>query len=305
MSSTDTITPLVSVALCTYNGAQYLQRQLDTILQQTCTNMELIIVDDASTDNTLSLLQSCAAKDKRVKLFSNETNLGFNQNFQKAIMLCAGEWIAIADQDDVWHTNKIEKMIRQWNHHSVLLHCSSQKFTSEQTINHTSKPPTKGFNGTSVAAIAAKNTVEGHTILFHRSLIEKAIPFPSLVFYDWWLGAVAAANGGVQWIPEILVYRRIHEHNAYEKQIAPHLDEKETWQQHLIAFLQVKGLETKDKTFITNCLQLINKPATEQQWRRFILQHQHLFFYYKKGIFAFLSRWKHSKKMAKKMAAIQ
>lgn len=303
MSATETITPLVSVALCTFNGAAYLNEQLDTILQQTYSHLELVVVDDASTDDTLQILKEYAEKDERIRLHQNEKNIGFNLNFQKAIGFCKGEWIAIADQDDIWHSKKLEHMLKQWDKRSVLLHCASKKFSSTNSINYSEKPSTLGFSGTSVEPLAAKNTVEGHTILFHHSLIQQALPFPQEVFYDWWLGVVAAANSGVQWINEVFVWRRIHEHNAYEKQLAPLLDEKKVWQKHLQAFLSLKELKTQDMLFITQCLELLNNHAGYQQWHSFILKHRHTFFYYKKGIFAFLSKRKHSAKLARKLAA--
>jgi glycosyltransferase involved in cell wall biosynthesis len=303
VSTTENIIPLVSVALCTYNGAAYLREQLDTILQQTYSNIEVIAVDDGSTDDTLQILQEYIEKDNRIHLHRNETNLGFNLNFQKAIGLCSGEWIAIADQDDVWDTHKIEKMLQQWNGKSALLHCASKKFASATEINHSLKPATLGFDGITLAPLAAKNTVEGHTILFHHSLKAKAQPFPNSLFYDWWLGAVAAVNGGVQWINEILVWRRIHENNAYEKQLAPLLDETKTWQQHLTAFNTLHGIHTVDKNFITACLKLLESKASFDQWHSFILQNRNIFFYYKKGIFASVSRRKHSSKLAKKLSA--
>jgi glycosyltransferase involved in cell wall biosynthesis len=296
------ISPLVSVALCTYNGAAWLHQQLDLITRQTWSNIELVIVDDCSADETVQMIQSYAAKDERIRFYQNEVNLGFNKNFEKALLLCKGKWIAVADQDDIWQLNKIETMLSQWNGKATLLHCSSKKFQGTEEINKSSKPSTIGFSGYSVAAIAAKNTVEGHNIILDRFLLQQAVPFPENVFYDWWLGAVAAANGGVQWINEILVWRRIHEQNTYEKKIAPVLDEKVIWRSHLSAFLSINNLQKADKQFIEKCLQLLNTNASTDEWKAFIVKKRDIFFYYKKGLFSFFSKWKHSNKLAKKMA---
>src|SRR5690349_6792955 len=99
--------PLVSVVLCTYNGEKYIAEQLDSVCSQTYRNLEIIVCDDASADNTLSLLNSYAAKDHRIKLFRNEKNIGYNKNFEKAIGLAGADWIAISDQDDLWELTKI------------------------------------------------------------------------------------------------------------------------------------------------------------------------------------------------------
>src|ERR1700744_3577317 len=94
--------PLISVALCTYNGEKYIKEQLDSIINQTYTCIEVIIVDDGSTDSTYDIISDYALRDNRIKCFKNETNLGFNKNFEKAVSLTSGEYIAISDQDDIW-----------------------------------------------------------------------------------------------------------------------------------------------------------------------------------------------------------
>ena len=85
--------PLISIALCTYNGANFLQQQLDSILNQTYKHIELVIVDDGSSDGTKDILKQYAAKYEQIKLYFNETNIGFNANFQKAISFCSGDFI--------------------------------------------------------------------------------------------------------------------------------------------------------------------------------------------------------------------
>src|ERR1700761_555678 len=98
---------LVSIAVCTYNGERFLSKQLDSLLRQSYSNIEIVIADDCSTDNTWSILQDYADKDARVKPYKNKYNLGHTLNFEKAIKLCKGEYIALCDQDDIWETDKI------------------------------------------------------------------------------------------------------------------------------------------------------------------------------------------------------
>src|ERR1700748_3070750 len=94
--------PLVSVAMCTYNGEKYIRQQLDSILNQTWRNLEIVIVDDGSSDDTFAIISEYAEKDSRIKCFKNEVNLGFNKNFEHAVELTTGDYIAISDQDDIW-----------------------------------------------------------------------------------------------------------------------------------------------------------------------------------------------------------
>lgn len=102
----------VSVALCTYNGESYVSEQLDSILGQTVKVDEIVICDDGSTDRTMDILSAYQEYHPDLfRIFSNENNLGFIKNFEKAIKLCAHEIVVISDQDDVWEKDKIEKTI--------------------------------------------------------------------------------------------------------------------------------------------------------------------------------------------------
>ncbi len=103
--------PLVSIALCTYNGEKFLPGQLDSLLAQDYAPIEIIAVDDCSNDNTWKILQEYVLKDDRLKLHQNKQNLGHTLNFERAIGLCSGDYIALADQDDLWEKNKISTLI--------------------------------------------------------------------------------------------------------------------------------------------------------------------------------------------------
>src|ERR1700743_1857825 len=102
---------LVSIALCTYNGAAYIEEQLDTLVNQSYPNCEIIVVDDCSKDNTVKILSEYADKYPQVRIHINEKNLGYTRNFEKAIRLCKGEYIALCDQDDIWDPQKIEMQV--------------------------------------------------------------------------------------------------------------------------------------------------------------------------------------------------
>jgi glycosyltransferase involved in cell wall biosynthesis len=101
---------LVSVVLGTYNGEAYLEEQLRSVQAQTWTNLEIIAIDDGSTDRTVGILREYAARDSRIKVIINEQNLGFVRNFEKGCSLSKGKWIALCDQDDYWLPQKVEKM---------------------------------------------------------------------------------------------------------------------------------------------------------------------------------------------------
>ena len=86
---------LVSIALCTYNGEAYIKEQLDSLIDQTYPNCEIIIVDDCSKDGTVGILKQYADKYPQIKLHINGENLGYTKNFEKAINLCNGDYVAL------------------------------------------------------------------------------------------------------------------------------------------------------------------------------------------------------------------
>ena len=102
---------MIGIAMTSYNGEKYLKEQIDSILNQTVSDFELIVCDDVSSDSTMDILNGYAAKDSRVHVFRNEENLGFLKNFEKAIRICldrGAEYVALADQDDIWTENHLE-----------------------------------------------------------------------------------------------------------------------------------------------------------------------------------------------------
>lgn len=107
----------VSVAMCTYNGARYIQEQLSSILSQTRKVDEVVICDDGSTDGTLDVLQRYSDEYSCIRYCVNEKNKGFKQNFFDAMRLCTGDIVFFSDQDDIWHPDKVEKVLRWFDKH--------------------------------------------------------------------------------------------------------------------------------------------------------------------------------------------
>ena len=107
-----------SIAMATYNGEKFILEQLESFANQTVLPNEVVITDDCSTDNTLSLINSFKKTAPfTVRVYSNETNLGYTQNFNKALQLCTNELIFLSDQDDVWFPNKIEYILNLTDQH--------------------------------------------------------------------------------------------------------------------------------------------------------------------------------------------
>lgn len=101
--------PPISVVLCTYNGAKYIEAQLASIIAQTYAVAEIIVVDDVSSDDTMAVVERAAARDSRISLSQNNFNIGFTSNFESALQMAKHDYIAISDQDDIWHHQKSKK----------------------------------------------------------------------------------------------------------------------------------------------------------------------------------------------------
>ena len=115
----------VSIVMCTYNGERYLKEQLMSLLNQTYSPIEIIIQDDLSTDNTLEIIHDYQERYPGIiHLFQNSRRLGYNQNFLSAYQKANGYYIASADQDDIWETNKIEILIREIGDSTLIFHNS-------------------------------------------------------------------------------------------------------------------------------------------------------------------------------------
>ncbi|WP_304409720.1 glycosyltransferase, partial [Faecalibaculum rodentium] len=102
---------MISVAMAVYNGANYIEEQLDSILNQSRAVDEIVIVDDGSSDGSRDILLRFKQKYPIIRLFFNENNLGYLKNFTKAASLTRGDIIFFCDQDDCWYQNKVETMI--------------------------------------------------------------------------------------------------------------------------------------------------------------------------------------------------
>ncbi|CAH1202360.1 putative glycosyl transferase [Candidatus Nitrotoga sp. BS] len=107
------MTPLISICIPTYNGARYLEACLNSVLNQTYKDIEILVVDDGSTDTTFEILERYAASDQRIRLVRNEHNLGLVGNWNHCIELAQGEWIKFVFQDDLISQTCLERLIAE------------------------------------------------------------------------------------------------------------------------------------------------------------------------------------------------
>ena len=207
--------PLVSIILATYNGEQYLKEQLDSIIAQTYKNIEIIAIDDRSTDNTIKILKEYSVLHKNIKIFINEHNLGFIKNFDKGCSLCAGDFIALCDQDDYWSNDKIEKLVNNIEDYPMI-HSDSYLCNSE--LEKSGKQLSDIVNYLTLTNCLQQSVfcrLYGNTLFFTRNLYKQTHPFIDVIPHDWWLAFNATLQGGIKYLPEPLVFYRQHESNLY------------------------------------------------------------------------------------------
>jgi glycosyltransferase involved in cell wall biosynthesis len=205
---------LVSIVLATYNGEKYLAQQLESLFNQTYSNIEIIAVDDCSSDNTVKILQEHAAKYTNLKVYVNEVNLGFIKNFEKGCTLSNGDLIAFCDQDDYWEIDKIKRMASAIGEHAII-YCDSM--VCDENLNTTGTKISDLVNFKSwnnCLQLAGFCRIYAHAMLFKKSFFDKAYPFLAVIPPDWWLPYLSTFHGGMKYLDEPLVLYRQHQENV-------------------------------------------------------------------------------------------
>jgi glycosyltransferase involved in cell wall biosynthesis len=282
---------LVSIALCTYNGETHLIPQLDSLINQTYKNLEIVIVDDCSTDNTVNICTSYLEKDSRIRLFKNEQNIGFNLNFAKAISLCRGYYIAISDQDDIWCLNKIEHLINIWQEPTILMHHGYKIFKQEPLPPIHSKP-TKTLKCINAKYILSGNFIQGCTIVFKKEMVDNITVFPRDIFYDWLLGVIAYQKGEIQYCSENLIYHRRHSTSAFYSIPKTRKENIETQMHHVKYFINNNILKADELEFANQLLKAYDrlfkmKYSFKTAW--WFMRHRNIKYWDKNKKFPFFS----------------
>lgn len=201
----------VSVCMPLYNGLPYVKEQLNSILAQLAPNDEVVVSDDGSTDESLAWLGSL--NDPRIRILQGKPARHPSYNLEKALNAARGEYILLADQDDVWLPGKVNQMLEALQHHSLVVHDCSVTDESLQI----QVPSFMAHHGSSAGfwKNLIKNSFLGCCMGFRRSILKKALPFPRpLPMHDSWLGLVATVWFEVTFLPvPLLLYRR-HGANA-------------------------------------------------------------------------------------------
>lgn len=214
----------ISVAMCTYNGARYLREQLDSITAQTRLPDELVVCDDNSTDATNAIVANfAAAATFPVRHHVNEQNLGSTKNFERAISFCSGDIVALADQDDLWLSHKLDAIDKLFseNPDTGLVFSDAEIVDDQSHSLGTSMWKRNGFDRAKMKLISENRAfdvllpgwiVTGSTMAFRNKFSDLFIPIPEglPLIHDGWIALIIAAVAKIRWIDEPLIKYRQH-----------------------------------------------------------------------------------------------
>ena len=256
--------PAISICIPTYDGSEYIEDCLDSVLTQTYGNFEVLILDDCSTDNTLEIANTFAKKDSRIRVVKNENNLGLVGNWNKCIQLAKGEWIKFVFHDDLIAPQCLERMMAVADDNHPFIICrrnfifndvsedvfqTYQKFLTELSMDGV-------FNGKTdispsdivdaqirmVTSFQRNYFGEPTSTLLHRLLFKRfGLINPALIQkcdLEYWLRV--GINVGVRYIPETLAHFRVHSGATTAKNKSgrdfrsQELDDLVIWNEHFV-----------------------------------------------------------------------
>jgi len=205
---------MISVCIATYNGEKYILEQLRSILPQLSESDEIVVSDDNSTDETISIIKSI--NDKRIRIFKHTKQKSkfhidnVTHNFENALLRARGDIIMLADQDDVWREDKVRMMTEALKDCDLVM---SNCYVTDGKLNiiSNSYQAERPFKF-SILANFIKSSFLGSCMAFKNRVLKSSLPFPQYgVAHDLWIGIVALHKYKVKNIDTPLIYYRRHD----------------------------------------------------------------------------------------------
>jgi len=218
--------PRISAVVATYQGERYLAEQLRSMFAQRVALDEIIVTDDCSSDRTLAIAEAvCAVSPVPMHILRGEKNIGIGRNFERGLRAAQGDIVFLADQDDVWRQDKVERMVTEFSKRpELLLLFTNANLVGDQgdslhrtlfaslRIGGTERSRVR--NGSAFDALLRRNVATGATIAMRRSAITRALPIPSGWLHDEWIAMIAAVSGQIDFLDEALTDYRQHDGNV-------------------------------------------------------------------------------------------
>jgi glycosyltransferase involved in cell wall biosynthesis len=211
---------MISVCMATYNGEKYIKEQIESILDQLSPEDELIISDDNSADKTIEIIENI--KDKRIKILFHNQNKKLSKlpnhykvtkNFENALKAATGDYIFLADQDDIWLKNKVSECLHFLKDYDLVM-------TNHTIINSAGKIYNEFYRKTdptkeNFLKLIYSMPFQGCCLAFKKDILKYVLPFPKdLISHDNWIGFISKFIGKTYFIREPLIFYRRHGSNA-------------------------------------------------------------------------------------------
>lgn len=215
----------ISVALCTYNGENYLMCQLDSISNQTLLPTELVVIDDCSNDKTTTLIEDFSITAPfEVRIYKHQKREGIIRSYSEAISDCRCEYIAPCDQDDYWLPNKLETLYHEFTAHDNTTENVVLVYSDIEVVDETLRRTGKTFlehqglrhmEQNQIGFCIVQNTVSGCSCMFRSNLKPIILPIPNeAILHDWWISLVSSYSGRINYINTSTILYRQHDSNT-------------------------------------------------------------------------------------------
>lgn len=219
----------VSIVMATYNGAAYLEEQLESLFKNTYTDWILEVSDDGSTDKTLEILEECQKRyPDKIIIYSNYEQLGATRNFLEAAVRAKGKYVMFCDQDDVWLPDKIEKTLAFMKEREKIAgNVPVAVFTDAKPVDAVLRTIHESFfaynvldvTKTDLPHLLIENKVIGCTTMVNRNLLNRITDFPNCArVHDWWVALIASVFGDLAYLDEVTMLYRQHGNNVVGSQ---------------------------------------------------------------------------------------
>lgn len=201
----------ISVAVASYNGEAYIREQLDSILRNLTAQDEVVVSDDGSSDGTVPIIKEYQGGKIPVRLYEGPGR-GIKQNIGAALSHCAGRYIFLADQDDVWMENKVSRVMERLGRDGCKLVCHNAR-VMDTSLAEEKMPSFFAYRGSKPGFFPNlwKNRYMGCCMAFDRELLPLVLPIPEEIeMHDQWIGMINDARGknGVFLQDALILYRR-------------------------------------------------------------------------------------------------
>jgi glycosyltransferase involved in cell wall biosynthesis len=258
--------PVVAVLMATYNGEKYIKAQLASIASQTRRPDYLVVSDDGSADKTIELLQEFAGQRAiPVQLRQQRARLGYSDNFFSLMKECTADIVFLSDQDDVWHDDKIEKIVETFGSNKCLLISHDITITKSNIEDVMLE---SYFSALAESCIPPSFNVKGCSLAYKREFVDFIgwPPSDQSWTHDTWLCLISSALGVRDFVRQPLMRHRIHGLNVSGMVFA----ERSSWKKMLRRFDDRFWPMSEMDRLVANCVDPVGIESFESQMRRLV-----------------------------------